>query len=389
MDRILVVGDSIQFNDLVSHWLSQDDSVGVYTAESGLNALAKAEIFAPDIVITNVELPDMSGFDLCKRLKALSKNMLVMCLSHLENDACRLRALEVADDYMETKTGDHFQFMSKVRNLLRVKHLSNQIRQQYAELEARNTVMERHMQMGRKVQRALIPEIKMDFRGSRMMSRYYPAMDVGGDFYSVLKLSDSCMGIVMGDVSGHGIAASFLTVTINIMIKNLTLFHFDPDELLTRLNAEMCALFDEGEDPELYACVFYAVVDTTARSLYFANAGLVLPLLVEADTGEVWELEATGPPIGMMRDAVYEQKTGTYRRGDMMLFYTDGLQDLYYKEHPEVFLRNLKDLLSDLCPREDMNGILDAVCHTFYKLDASANERIAMDDVSLLLCKLG
>jgi len=256
-------------------------------------------------------------------------------------------------------------------------------------LEERNAVMQRHMQMGRKVQRALIPDINMEFEDCHMLSMYYPAMGVGGDFYNILTLTDHCVGIVMGDVSGHGIAASFLTVTINVMIKNLTFWHFNPGDLLFQLNNEMCELFDRGDDPELYACVFYAVVDTKEKKILFANSGLVLPLLAEAGTGEVVELEASGAPIGMMRDSSYKQASINYHSGDMVLFYTDGLQDLYYKEQPDEFLRHLKDLLSELCPKEkNMRRILDIVCRYFYKADASEHERIEMDDVSMLLCKL-
>ena len=315
-------------------------------------------------------------------------HVLVLCISHVNSEANRIRALEVgADEYMES--GDSYQFMSKVRSLFRVKHLSGQVLKQYEELQERNQILESHMRMGRKVQRALIPDIDMDYQNCKIMSLYQPAMGVSGDFYNVLKLGDRFLGIVMGDVSGHGVAASFLTVTLNVMIKNLESFHFEPGKLLNRLNNQMCALFGGGsDDPALYACVFYAIVDTEKRRICFANAGLVQPLLYQNTTGETSELDIVGSPIGMIEHAAYDQNEISYENGDALLLYTDGLQDCFYKNQPDEFLRHMKDLLAELTPREDMKEILDVICHNFYKTDASENERMELDDVSMLLCKL-
>lgn len=389
--KLLIVNSSLHFNDLISHWLTQEGFSHVYTVDSGAGALLKAELFEIDIAIVNVELPDISGYDLCKKLKEAMPYILVLCISHVDNESNIIRAMGAgADDYYAEKVFDNYQFLAKIRNLVRLKHLSSQIRKQYEELEERNQLIKHHMQMARKVQRSLIPDIDMEFKNCHLLSEYLPAMGVGGDFYNVLKLNDSCFGIVMGDVSGHGIASSFLTVTINVMIKNLSNRSLNPEELLFHLNNELCDLIELGEDnPTLYACVFYAIVDTTEKKIKFANAGLVLPMLVNGTTGEVSELEATGAPIGMMAGTNYEQKAVSYQEKDMVLFFTDGLQDIYYKNQPDEFSRQIKDLLFEMYSYEDMREILECICRYFYKADATENERMEMDDVSMLLCKLG
>ena len=387
MDKLLVVDGSIQSADLINHWLTREGFTEVYSADSGENALAKAELIKPDIVITNVELSDISGFDLCKSLKKTMPYVQVLCVSHSESEVYRLRAFETgADDYFDT--GDNYQFLSRIRSLLRVKHLSNQIRRQYAELEERNNMLEQHMRMGRRIQQALIPEIDTSFCDCRIMSMYQPALSVGGDFYSTLPLNDYCLGLVMGDVSGHGIAASFLTVTLNVMIKNLHPYHFNPSELLYHLNKEMCGLFDEkGQSTELYACVFYAMVDTRDKLIHFANAGLVQPLLANSESSTT-ELEANGAPIGLMPNSRYEQQSISYQQGDTLLLYTDGLQDCYFKDQPDEFLRQIKDLLNEQASQQDPNKILQSLSQHFYKTEASDHERMEMDDMSMLLCKL-
>jgi sigma-B regulation protein RsbU (phosphoserine phosphatase) len=386
--RLLVTDSSIHSTDLISHWLGQEN-LDADTAESGLNAFAKARLFMYDVVITNTELPDISGFDLCKMLKGdeSARYTMVLIMNNNESDFERARAMEVgADDYIELSAG-HYQFIARVRQLLRVKQLSNQLRRQYSELEEKNRIIDRHLQMGQKVQRALIPDIDTRYMGCSVLSAYYPALGVGGDFYTIIPLSDASFGIVMGDVSGHGIASSFLTVTLNLMCKNNALLHAGPGDLLYALNNDMCALFDRDEF-ELYACVFYAVVDTKSRTVSFANAGLTLPLVAARDAGDVRELETVGVPLGFMRDMRYEQKSISYKPGDMLLLYTDGLQDTYYKDQPDAFLREIKDIFSELCGNEDMHAIMGDLCRHFYRPEASASERIEMDDVSLLLCRL-
>jgi sigma-B regulation protein RsbU (phosphoserine phosphatase) len=387
-EKILVADRTIQATDLISHWLQTED-VTVYTAESGLNAQAKLELFKPDILIVNVDLPDMSGFDLCKKVKDDSdmRYTMVLCVSSLESETNRLRAMEVgADDYIDA-AAEHYLFLSKVRSLLRVKRLSNQLRQKYAELEEKNTLLDKQLEMGMQVQRALIPDIDTRFKDTRIISRYFPAMGVGGDFYNMLPLTENSFGIVIGDVSGHGIAAAFITAMLNMMIKNLTPKYFNPDQLLFFLNNELYTLFEKS-DSSLYACVFYAVVNTKEHYVRYANAGQCLPFYVAANDNTVNEMESTGLPIGMMKDSRYDMKTLSYNRADVLLFHTDGLQDIYYKEQPDEFTSRMKDILSKMRFVTHLREILDVICDNFYHAADSETARLEMDDASMIICRL-
>ena len=383
----LVVDKTAESIELISKWL-QTEGAAVSAAENGMNAWAKLELFKPDILITNVELTDMSGFDLCKKVKADKELQytMVLCVSNSESNAGRLRAEEVgADDYIETGT-EHYLFQSKVRSLMRLKRLSNQLRQKYAELEEKNNILDRQLEMGMQVQRALIPDIDLRFKDCRLLSRYYPAMGLGGDFYNLLPLNENSFGIVMGDISGHGIAAAFLTAMMGLMIKNLAVKYFNPDQLLFYLNNEMHALFEK--EGTMYACVFYAVVNTKDKYVRFANAGQCLPFYVDTENNQVTELEATGMPLGMMKDSEYNMGSVDYRSADMLLFYTDGLQDLYYKAQPDEFSAKMKEILSEVRRMTHVREILDVVCNNFYNDNASENERMETDDVSMILCRL-
>jgi sigma-B regulation protein RsbU (phosphoserine phosphatase) len=383
--KLLIVDGAPLTVDLISNWL-RDEEVQIFTAESGLNALAKLHFIKPDILIINVELPDMSGFDLCRRVKSEMENSLVLCISALESNHNRLRAEEMrADDYFETHA-EHHLFISKVRSLLRVGRLSKQLHQKYAELEEKNAHLSLQLEMGIQVQRAFIPEVNMNFKHCALLSRYYPAMGVGGDFYQVLPLTPYTFGIVMGDVSGYGIAAAFCTALLTMMIKNLSITYAEPDQLLFHLNNEMFKLFEASESP-LYACVFYALIDTSSHTVYYANAGQCLPFYVAAKENTVQELELSGYPVGMMNESEYEMKSLAYQPSDLLLFHTDGLMNSFFKDQPDEFAHRMQEVLSGIRNITSLSDMLDILRDNFCDTTADGAKHEA-DDVSMILCRL-
>jgi sigma-B regulation protein RsbU (phosphoserine phosphatase) len=385
-NKILIVDGSAVHVDLLGRWLSTED-IQVFSAENGLHALAKLAFLKPDIVIINTALPDMSGFDLCKKVKQESDETLVLCINAIESENNRLRAEEMgADDYFEIQ-GERYLFVSKIRSLLRVRRLSRQLQHRYQELRETHELINKQLEMGMLVQRALIPEINMAFEDCELMSRYYPALGIGGDFFNVLRLSDDRFGVVMGDVSGHGIAAAFVTALLNMMIKNIAITHPEPHKLMFHLNNEVYGLFENSDSP-MFACVLYAVVDISEGQVQYANAGQCSPFHVSAEDNNVSELELFGKPVGLMRDSVYEVKNIAYQPSDLMIFYTDGLQDALYKDQPDEFTEQMKELLSETRPRDSLSGILETICVHFYRVPDSEAKRMEMDDVSMIVCRL-
>ncbi len=187
-------------------------------------------------------------------------------------------------------------------------------------------------------------------------------------------------------MSGHGIAAAFCTALINMMIKYLSITDPEPGMLLFLLNNELYAMVEKSETP-LYACVFYAVVDTAERTVTYSNAGQSLPLHVNTNQNIVTEMENSGVPIGLIKDSTYNIKSIPYSPSDLMLLHTDGLQDVFYKGQPDEFTARITELLAESHRTEDLNEVLDAIYNQFYNIRASETERFEMDDVSMILCR--
>jgi len=388
MDKLLIVDPVSASCELIRQCLSST-GYEIYTAESGINALAKVKLFCPDVVLLNAELPDISSYDVCKRIKSNPETeyTLILFISSLDTHDSRVRAIQVgADDYLE-KNFDTYLLISKVNSLLRVKHLSDQLKQKYVELEEKNHLLDLQLKMARQVQQELMPAIDMTFHGIQFVSQYMPAMDIGGDFYDVLTLSDHQIAVVMGDVSGHGISAALLTAMLTVMTRSLAPRFYTPEKFLYYLNNDIYKMFENGVH-EMYVCMFYAVIDTKEKKISYSNAGQALPVMVsEAETSGAIVLNAAGLPLGMMPDSAYELHDLSYDTGDMLVFHTDGLSDTFYKESPEEFTERFQDILTDAKTLEDPKEIIDMILNSFYNYNATENEKYEMDDVSLIVCK--
>jgi len=387
MNRILVVDGQEWVTDLISRLLTTS-GYEVMTSESGNNALAKLEMFRPDLVLLDLELPDMSGYDVCKRIKQNpdTQYIMVLCTTSLETGEMSMRVAQMgADDYAE-KNIDPALLLLKIKSLLRVKNLSDQLKQKFAELEEKNNILEFQMRMGQQVQRSLMPNLDIQFNDMRISSRYMPAMDIGGDFYNLVKVDNECVGVLIGDVSGHGISAALLTAMFNSMVINHAKAYLSPDLLLYQINSEYCRVFESSQNIA-YASIFYAVVDTVKRRIYYSNAGGALPLLVRYSTGMVIELDASGMPIGMDDAPVYEYKSVQYSSGDVLFLHTDGLSDTFFKDQPEEFTKRVNEILLS-AEGSSPDEIAEAMLAEFYNLNPSPSEKYMLDDVTIIVCGL-
>jgi sigma-B regulation protein RsbU (phosphoserine phosphatase) len=359
----------------------------VSALSDGAGLAAKLKVAPPDLVILSTELTTGSGFDVCKRIKEEWKECFVPILMLSGSDAPneQLRAISSgADDYMQ-KNSDSSIILSKVRALARIKNLSDQLKAQYTQLADKERLLDAQLKMARQVQRSLIKECDFTFNGARFVGRYLPAMDIGGDFFEIMKLDKDCVAVAIGDVSGHGISASLLTTMLNMMVKNMAHKFVNPAQFLFHMNNEFINIFESG-DNQMYACLFYAIVNTAKRRIYYSNAGQSLPLHVKPRKLAAEEMEVYGTPIGMMKDSVYEHKIALIDDGDIVLFYTDGLADNLYKGDDE-FLPKMKTLLLEQEPGADAADVINSVLDMCYKEEVIGNRKYEMDDVSVIVCQ--
>ena len=159
---------------------------------------------------------------------------------------------------------------------------------------------------------------RVDFSASCRQMR-----SVGGDCYDFSCLADGQIAMLVGDASGKGIAAALMMASVQASLRTAALFTGDNLPALLRVvNAQACASSLTGR----YATLFYAVLDQTARTLRYVNAGHNPPVVLHRDGSVDW-LEPSGAPVGLFPDATWQERIVRLQPGDRVLAYTDGVTE--------------------------------------------------------------
>jgi serine phosphatase RsbU (regulator of sigma subunit)/anti-sigma regulatory factor (Ser/Thr protein kinase) len=177
-------------------------------------------------------------------------------------------------------------------------------------------------QIATTLQRSLLPRKLPRVPGLRMAARYLPAADesaVGGDWYDVIELDNQCLGLVIGDVAGHGMAAATFMGQLRSAVRAYALDTTGPGQVITKL-----AQFSHRMHARM-ATVIYATLNLNTWQVSFARAGHPYPLLVRADGGAEFLTDIGGPPLGTLGGHVYEEQSLILAAGETLLLYTDGL----------------------------------------------------------------
>ena len=185
--------------------------------------------------------------------------------------------------------------------------------------------------MARRIQHALLPKDLPELEGWKIAYHYQPAREVGGDFYDFLRLEDGRVGLIIGDVSGKGIAAALVMANTQSVLRAVAQGGgITPGQALAQANEVLYAYMP----PNTFVTCFYGVLDPKSGRFLYANAGHSLPCCWHDATAT--ELRARGMPLGLMPGMGYEERERILAPGDGMLLYSDGLIEAHDPRH-EMF----------------------------------------------------
>lgn len=208
--------------------------------------------------------------------------------------------------------------------------------------------LEQELALARRIQVALLPDRLPDLAGWDLHGLNEPSRGVSGDYYQVVERNAGreCV-LLIADVSGKGMAASLLTVSLQALSEGPIEDGLPPDEISARLSR----LLFKRTPPEKYATAFLGVLTLETGVLRYTNAGHNPPLVVRAgvdsDNGagtSAAELGATGPPLGLLSTALYKAGEVTLGPGDLLVLYTDGIVEAVDPEGEEYGLDRLKQV---------------------------------------------
>jgi len=267
---------------------------------------------APDLVILDLMLPKLSGYDLCRRVRGQGFNAPILMLSARSQEAGRVVGLDLgANDYV-SKPFSLRELLARVRALLRHEreHRLDEAQLGY------------ELEMAEKVQRGLFPRVHPEAPGLDYAGICRPARGVSGDYYDFLPLGGGRLGLLLADVSGKGMPAALVGASLHAVVRAHAA---SAGDRCGEVRTKASSLLFETTTTERFATVFYGVYDAPTRIPTYANAGHTPPMLVRQ--GTAIRLDSLTLPAGMLSDLPARQNRVQLVAEDWLLIFSDGIPE--------------------------------------------------------------
>jgi serine phosphatase RsbU (regulator of sigma subunit) len=233
------------------------------------------------------------------------------------------------------------------------------------------------MDTARQIQLSILPREIPAIKGLDMAARYIPMTSVAGDFYDFLPIDERRMGILVADVSGHGMPAALIASMLKIALDGQTACATDPARVLAGLNHALCGKF-KGH----FVTAAYVVVDTEKQSLLYAGAGHP-PLVIMDAARQARHFTENGLFLGCFPQATYTAVEIPFKPGDWGVLYTDGILEMTDPSDEQFGLDRFKQLLQNnhaLSAGQFVDALLDELS----RWSCPASGREPEDDITLL-----
>ncbi len=242
----------------------------------------------------------------------------------------------------------------------------------------RTEALRQEIEIAKRIQESSLPKVIPNFDGLDVYAFIKPSSSVGGDYYDfIFKKGRKCF--LISDVAGHGIGAALLLSSLRSVIRLMYEFTPDTSELLNAINRVM---YEDTFEIGVYSTVFICEYRSD-NLLVYSNAGHIPPIFFKRSSGEMFELDIHGSPIGLFENEKYGFSQINLSKGDVVVVFTDGVPEMR-NQYGEFFgVERLKKIIfenSDKSALEICNAIVDEVM----KFKGEAEQK---DDATLLVAK--
>ena len=294
------------------------DLYEIRATTSGRKALELAkETPPPDLILLDVSMPEMDGYEVCTQLKLgpETRDIPVIFLTGQTHVDEETRGFEVgAVDYI------HKPFSPAVVKARVQTHLALRA---IRELFARQLLtIQKELETARQIQLSILPSEIPKIQGLDIAARYVPMTSVAGDYYDFIVVDEKHIGILVADVSGHGMPAALIASMLKIALSAQEAHAADPAQVLLGLNHALCGKFQHH-----YVTAAYLFVDMEKRTLTYAGAGHPPLLLWGGSSKGVRAVMENGLFLGSFPFATYSSVELPLNSGDRALLYTDGISE--------------------------------------------------------------
>jgi serine phosphatase RsbU (regulator of sigma subunit) len=372
---ILVVDDTPLNISVITGALK--DTYRTKVATSGAKALTIAGgEEKPDLILLDVMMPEMDGYEVCRRLKAdaATREIPVIFLTAQTEAEDETRGFEVgAVDYV------HKPFSPAVMKARVHTHLV--LRETREKLAQQLLAIQKELETARLIQQSILPEMVPQIEGLDIAARYLPMASVAGDFYDFIVVDDKRVGILMADVSGHGMPAALIASMLKIALAGQTDHATEPARVLHGLNQALCGKFQHH-----YVTAAYVFVDMEKHTIAYAAAGHP-PLLLWCGTAQgVRDIAENGLFLGKFLFATYTSVEIPLAPGEFGLLYTDGISECNNPEGMEFGDHRFRQVLANMGGPADQ--VADELLRELATWSARKDSADLDDDITLVVFRM-
>ncbi|MEJ5361320.1 MAG: SpoIIE family protein phosphatase [Spirochaetota bacterium] len=342
--------------------------------ESGLFSILHQDKL-PDIVLLDTILPGTSAFQVCekirKRYSLYELPIIIITSKHRTQEI--ITAFRIgANDYL-SKPINKDELIARITNLIALKKSVE---------EHNEFVMIKHeIRLAHEIHSSVVVQDIPRIQFMDIAYAYIPTREMGGDFYDVIKIDEEKTGIMIADVTGHGIPAALVCAMLKMAFANNKELAQHPAQLLSTLNKDLSNNIKEN-----YITAAYAFIDTKNKTVTVSSAGHWPPLLIKKN-GSIFNNWAKGFPIGWIEDVKYEETITTYSPGDKFLLYTDGILEARNPDNKIFGFEMLVEYINSNY-RTEPQAFINGLIHTLYTWGKMNQSDSFNDDVTIILAEL-
>jgi serine phosphatase RsbU (regulator of sigma subunit) len=353
---ILIIDDNETNREICAINL-EDMRVPLHFAENGQQGLELAFSVVPDLILLDIMMPVMDGFEMLNRLKRdekLSEIPVLMLSARSETDNV-VKALELgANDYLK-KPFEAEEMVARVKTLLRSRYLEKQIKE---DLVAGAAMQKKFLTD------AMTASSLLTLTGLQSVIYNKPYGSISGDFYYAYPLPGNGAGIFLGDSCGHGLPAALISMRIIGFLQQTAKENPNPAKVLAKLNNDLYGLLP----PDKFvagSCLAFSVNTCT-----ICSAAQPYPVLLTKRGLE--EIKLDGPPLGMRPDSVYQERSIEIGYGDRLIIFTDGVIETTDWQENLYGKNNLYDCLNAHAQSASLQVLKDEILENLRRFSKNA-----------------
>ncbi|MBF0288455.1 MAG: SpoIIE family protein phosphatase [SAR324 cluster bacterium] len=276
------------------------------------------------------------------------------------------------------KIENDISFTAIIRDITERKKAEDELKKSYQVIKSQHNQLELELAHARETQKILFPSKLPSFPNIKLARKYVPMEQIGGDFYDVFSVEDGQLGIMVGDVTGHGIPAALLSFMVSGTFRNNARGWASTQGVIDMTNG-----FLDGKMPSAsFATMFYGIYDHDQKSLLFTNASHPPGLVLRPSTGEVFSLKSHGLPVGVFPSDItnYKEEVFSMQSDDKLLLYTDAIFEIKDEKKKMWGAKQLEEFL-----KEHQEESIETLLNMIYEFGLSYSHTNSFnDDVTMI-----